>query len=649
MGTLSTLLNRLVQAGLITSVDPGMTPFPSDRTLRKTEGWPIFCKEYVMTTSSPSFPARDAQGHRISGWTRLLSPRRTGSLVLLLTLLLTSANYLLQAKLNYPAILLDKASLAYALIAQGEMVILLGFVGLLLSGGLLVVISLGLVPNLEEKRRRRVIGTGGTSGVFWAVGALLGLVLVPLWGSTPTAVAQILATLILVTVEIAAPLMLVFWTLTLARQFQAHRVLGWVGAMGLLLAILRSLLWGINALLSIESRFYATAGILNILTVLGESFWLLWLLLFGFRLLAHRKMGVTQTPQTNETHEGQVRVKRRRFLKVATSLGVGLAGAAFVAARTGLMFASSPALEGDDIPSEPSFIGTLIYLIALIDLKIVNPVHTIAQQLAMPQSKTPLPPGVSLEQVDAGGVPAQLIVAPGAVESRWILYLHGGGFAQAGTDDNRAFVARLSQITGASALYPEYRLAPEHPFPAGLNDCVTAYRWLRSQGVAASLITIAGESAGGNLTLATALALRESGDELPAALVAISPVTDLAMTGETYKTKAAVDPILGSGLPQDAFALYTNHGETDPRNPLVSPLYANVQGLPPTLLQVGTQEVLLSDSTRMAARLEAAGVEVRLEIWPGMWHAFSGGPDFIPEVRLATQHIVKFIRLHLGK
>jgi acetyl esterase/lipase len=319
-----------------------------------------------------------------------------------------------------------------------------------------------------------------------------------------------------------------------------------------------------------------------------------------------------------------------------------------VGARTGLTIASSPDLEGDDIPSEPSFTGTLYYLIAMIYLKFVNPIHTVAQQLAMPPSKTPLPPGVSLEQVDASGVPAQLIIATGAVKSRWILYLHGGGWAQAGTDDNRAFVARLAQATGASALYPDYRLTPKHPFPAGLNDCVTAYRWLRSQGVAASHIVIAGESAGGNLTLATALALRESGDELPAALIAMSPATDMAMTGETYQTKALVDPILGSGLPQDAFALYTNHGATDPRNPLVSRLYANVQGLPPTLLQVGTQEVLLSDSTRMADRLKAAGVKVKLEIWPGMFHAFTGGPDFIPEMRLATHHVVKFMRQHLG-
>jgi len=566
-------------------------------------------------------------------------------MVLILALLFTIVSYTLHAMLNYPEILLDKASFAKSLLAQGEIAALLGFMGLLLCGILLFVVSLALVPYLEEKRRRSMILTGGASGICWAVGALMGLTLVPLWASTLTNVAQVLAPILFVLTEVATPLLLLFWTMTLARQFRAYWVLG---VLGLLLVLLRSLVWGLNALLPIESGFYATAGILNVLALLGESFWLLWLLLFSFRLLAQREMEVTHIPQASETNEEQERMKRRRFLKVGTSLGVGLVGAAFVGARTGLTIASSPDLEGDDIPSEPSFLGTLYYLIAWIYLKFVNPVHTVAQQLAMPPSKTPLPLGVSLEQVDASGVPAQLIVATGAVKSRWILYLHGGGWAQAGTDDNRAFVARLSQATGASAFYPDYRLTPEHPFPAGLNDCVTAYRWLRSQGVAASHIVIAGESAGGNLTLATALALQESGDELPAALIAMSPATDMAMTGETYQTKALVDPILGSGLPQDAFALYTNHGATDPRNPLVSPLYANVQGLPPTLLQVGTQEVLLSDSTRMADRLKAAGAEVKLEIWPGMFHAFTGGPDFIPEMRLATQHVVKFIRQHLG-
>lgn len=218
-------------------------------------------------------------------WMRQLSPRRTGSLVLLLALLLTIASYLLQAKLNYPAALLDTTSLANAFVAQGEIFALLGFVGLLLSGGLLVMISLGLVSDLEEKRRRRIVVTGGISGVFWVVGALLGLVLVPIWGSAAPAVAQVLAMIILVLAETATPFLLAFWTVGLIRQFRAYRVLGWVGALGLLLVVLRSLVWMLNALLPIESGWYGTAGLLAVLAVLGESFWLLWLFLLSFRLM----------------------------------------------------------------------------------------------------------------------------------------------------------------------------------------------------------------------------------------------------------------------------------------------------------------------------------------------------------------------------
>jgi monoterpene epsilon-lactone hydrolase len=602
-----------------------------------------------MTTSSTSHSSRSLQGRGVPGWMRSISLRRVGIMVLILALLFTIVSYTLHAILNYPEILLDKASFAKSLLAQGEIAALLGFMGLLLCGILLFVISLALVPYLEEKRRRSITITGGASGICWAVGALLGLALVPLWGSAQATAAHVAATIMLVFAELAAPLLLALWTVTLARQFRAHRVLGWVGAIGLLLVFLRSLVSVLNALLPIESGFYGTAGILNVLVVPGESFWLLWLLLFGFRLLTQRKMGVTQIPQTSETHEEQERMKRRRFLKVGTSLGVGLVGAAFVGARTALTIANQPDLAGDDIPAEPSFLGTVFYLIAWIYLRILSPIHTIAQQKStLSSSPMPLPPGVTLEKVDAGGVPAERIVAPGAGSRRWIFYTHGGGWAQGITDSHRFFVAKLSQALGASGLLPDYRLTPEHPFPAGLNDCVTAYRWLLSQGVATSQIAIAGESAGGNLALATTLSVRDSGDALPAVLVAISPATDMAMTGETFQTKAFVDPVLGAGLPQDAYALYTNHGATDPRNPLVSPLYADVHGMPPTLLQVGTQEVLLSDSTRMAERLKAAGVETKLEVWPGMFHAFAAGSDFIPEGRLAMKHSVKFMRQHLG-
>jgi len=176
---------------------------------------------------------------------------------------------------------------------------------------------------------------------------------------------------------------------------------------------------------------------------------------------------------------------------------------------------------------------------------------------------------------------------------------------------------------------------------------VTVYRWLRSQGVAASQIVMMGGSAGAHLTLTTAVALRESGDALPAALVAESPPTDMAMTGETFRTKALVDPILGWGLAKNAFAAYTRNGAIDVRNPLVSPLYADVHGFPPTFLQVGTQEILLSDSIRMVQKMKATGVEVKLEVWPGMFHGWQS-INFIPEAQLAKAHKVKFIRRHLG-
>jgi monoterpene epsilon-lactone hydrolase len=590
-----------------------------------------------MTTSSTSRTSSQEAG--APGWMRSISLRSVGIMALILALLFTLVSYTLQAALNYPEILVDRASFARPLLAQGESAVLLGFIGLLLCGVLLCVISLALAPYLEEKQRRSIIITGGGSAICWAVGALLGLILVPLWINALTNVAQVLAPICLVLTQIAAPLLLLFWTMILSRQFRAHRVLGIVG---LLLILLRSLVWELNALLPIESGFYGTAGVLNIFALLGESLWLFWLFLLGFRLIRIGKASARATQSGEKTG-------RRRVLRAAVGLAVGLAGVAFVGVRTGLTIAHQPDLEGDDVPSEPSFLGTVVYLLAWVYGKILNPIHTIADQKSkIPPSNMPLPRGVTLEHVNAGGIPGERIVAPGAGSRLWIFYIHGGGWAQGINDNHRVFVAALSLATGARGLLPEYRLTPEHPFPAGLNDCVTAYRWLLSQGVAPSDIVMAGESAGATLVLATALALRESGDALPAALIALSPATDMAMTGETFHTKALVDPILGSGLAQDAFALYTNHGATDPRNPLVSPLYADVHGLPPTLIQVGTQEALLSDSTRMAQKMKAAGVEVKLEVWPGMFHAFSAGSDYFPEGRLAMKHIVKFIRQHLG-
>jgi acetyl esterase/lipase len=595
-------------------------------------------------------------GRQIASWAWTLSPRRVGSLLLLLAVLLTLATHLLQARLSYPAVLLDSASLAQALVAQRAALIVLGFLGLLVSGGLLVVCSIALAAEVAPPEQQRVLLTGAAAGLLWALDAFVGLVLLPLWGRAPAGLTAILALLVLVTGEIAAPLLLAVWTVTLARDLGARHVLGWVGTIGLLLVAARTALWGLNALLPVASGFYGPAQILYVLSLVGVSFWLLWLLLLGSRLVAHNAVAGAGASQATAAAGSKGTIYRRRLLRGALGLGMGLAGAAFVGARTGFSIAAAPELEGNDIPAEPSLIATGYYLIALIFLKFVHPLNTVAALASQTTaSDTTLPPpnlalaqiGAMIEPVDANGVEAERISVPGVSRSRWLLYIHGGGWAVPWTNDNRSFVGRLCKGANTTALYPNYRLIPQHPFPAALNDCVTTYRWLRQQGVPASHIVIAGESAGANLTLATALALRESGDELPAALVAISPPTDMAMTGETYRTKAIWDPIGGGGLAQDAFALYTNHGATDPRNPLVSPLYGNVRGFPPTLIQAGTQEVFLSDATRMAEKLRAAGVTVKLEVWPGMFHAFTGGPPAIPECRLATQHITKFMRQHV--
>jgi acetyl esterase/lipase len=217
---------------------------------------------------------------------------------------------------------------------------------------------------------------------------------------------------------------------------------------------------------------------------------------------------------------------RRRVLRGALGLGVGLAGVAFIGVRTGFTIAASaaPQLAGDATPAEPSLIAVGYYLLQLIFVKLIHPINSIAVLVRQPSPTDTTPPapavamaqlGVTIEFLDANGVPAERISAPGASSRRWLLYIHGGGWAVPATNDHRAFVGRLSKAVDATGLLPNYRLIPEHPFPAALDDCVSTYRWLRQQGIAASHIVIAGESAGGNLTLATALALRESGDELP--------------------------------------------------------------------------------------------------------------------------------------
>lgn len=257
-----------------------------------------------------------------------------------------------------------------------------------------------------------------------------------------------------------------------------------------------------------------------------------------------------------------------------------------------------------------------------------------------------VPPDTSLQPVDVGGMPGEWIAGPGVSADRVVLYLHGGGYVIGSIATHRAMVARISQASGARVLVIEYRLAPEYPFPAAVEDATAAYRWLLAQGVDPARAVMAGDSAGGGLTVAALVSLRDSGDTLPAAAVCLSPWTDLEGTGESMTTKAAVDPLIERDGIDMMAKLYL--AGADPRAPLASPIYADLHGLPPMLIHVGTAEVLLDDAVRLGERARAAGVEVVLEPWEDMihvWHCFA---HVLPEAQRAIERVGEFIRERTG-
>jgi monoterpene epsilon-lactone hydrolase len=271
-----------------------------------------------------------------------------------------------------------------------------------------------------------------------------------------------------------------------------------------------------------------------------------------------------------------------------------------------------------------------------------NPNASIEQRRAgMERISERVPPDVICEKVNAGGVDAEWIAAPGATADRVILYLHGGGYVVGSVKTHRAMISRIARASNARALAIDYRLAPEHPFPAAVEDATTAYRWLLAQGYKPGRIVIAGDSAGGGLTLAALLAIRDSKLPLPAGAVPISPWTDLEGTGESVRTRATRDVMVTQeNLASSARDYYGAH---DPRDPLVSPVHADFRGLPPMLIQVGDAEILLDDATRVAARAKAAGVQVELEVWddmPHVWHVFA---KLLPEGQEAIDKIGKFV------
>jgi epsilon-lactone hydrolase len=260
-------------------------------------------------------------------------------------------------------------------------------------------------------------------------------------------------------------------------------------------------------------------------------------------------------------------------------------------------------------------------------------------------SALPPPRSITFQRVEAGGVPAEWVSAKDARPDRTVLYFHGGGYVVGSVRTHRALVSRISRAARARVLSLDYRLAPENPFPAAVEDGFAAYCSLLQMGIPPERIAFAGDSAGGGLTVAVLLALRDAGQPLPAAAVCISPWLDLTLSGESVRTLAAVDPMVRAEQLQRMADAYL--GGADPRAPLASPLHGEPAGLPPLLIQVGTAEVLLDDSTRFAAAAREACVDVTLEAWEEMVHVWHFFAVILPEGRQAIDRIGEYLRARL--
>jgi monoterpene epsilon-lactone hydrolase len=260
-------------------------------------------------------------------------------------------------------------------------------------------------------------------------------------------------------------------------------------------------------------------------------------------------------------------------------------------------------------------------------------------------STWPVADDVRVEPVDLGGIPGEWSTTPGSDASKVLVFFHGGGFCSGSILSHRRMVTEAGRTAGRRTLAVGYRLAPEHPFPAAFADALTAWRFLREQGIAAKDIAIGGDSAGGGLAVVLMNHLRDARSELPACAWLVSPWTDLGITGSTLATKEAVDPLMHEGYLRELAEAYVpkSMDRTDPR---VSPLYSNLAGLPPMLIQVGSDETLLADATRLAAAAGAAAVAVTLEIWPHMIHAWPVWNARLAPGREALARAGAFIRQH---
>lgn len=252
---------------------------------------------------------------------------------------------------------------------------------------------------------------------------------------------------------------------------------------------------------------------------------------------------------------------------------------------------------------------------------------------------------VKLTAVGLGGIPGEWSIAPGSDAARVLIYFHGGGYCSGSIVSHRRLVTEAGRAAAARTLAIEYRLAPEHPFPAAFDDALAAWRFLRAQGVAAKNIAVGGDSAGGGLSIALTNRLCTDGEEQPACVWLISPWTDLTMSGSTMVSKDAVDPMIRKAYLEELAGSYVP-AVMDRKDPRVSPLFADLTGFPPMLVQVGSDETLLDDAVRFAAAAGAAEVAVTLEIWPHMIHAWPVWNARLESGRRALAKAGAFMRQH---
>jgi epsilon-lactone hydrolase len=253
---------------------------------------------------------------------------------------------------------------------------------------------------------------------------------------------------------------------------------------------------------------------------------------------------------------------------------------------------------------------------------------------------------ITTERVGVGGVPAEWISAPGANQAAVVLYLHGGGYVLGSMRTHRVMLAHLARAAGCKVLGLEYRLAPENPFPAPVDDTLTAYRWLLTRGYDPRKIVLAGDSAGGGLVVAAMVAMRYVGEPMPAAGVCLSPWVDMEATGPSFVTNATLDPSVAKDRIVRMAGVYL--AGKSPQAPLASPIHADLRGLPPLLVQVGSIETLLDDAKALTERAQAAGVSVECEVWEDMPHVWQHFAPILPEAQQAIARIGEFVRKYVA-